>query len=80
MDIGDYAQVEEARFLNRALSSQQQHQTEEPDEDELGRYCLDCGEKISVARLAAKPDAVCCTPCQSIREEQEAIRVGSHQK
>ena len=76
MDIGDYAQVEEARFLNRALSSQQQHQKEEPDEDAMGRYCLDCGEMIPVARLKAEPDAVCCTPCKSIREKKESIRVG----
>ena len=80
MDIGDYAQVEEARFLNRALSSQQQHQTEEPDEDAFWRYCLDCGEKIPQERLIVEPSAVRCTPCQSIREKKEAIRVGSHQK
>lgn len=76
MDIGDYAQVEEARFLNRALSSQKQKPLEEPDEDAYGRYCLSCGEKISIERLQAESDAVRCTPCQSIHEEQEAIRVG----
>lgn len=80
MDIGDYAQVEEARFLNRALSEQKHQYVEEPDEDAFGRYCLDCGVMIPSARLQAKPDAVCCTACQSIREEKEAIRVGSHQK
>lgn len=76
MDIGDYAQVEEARFLNRALSSQQQKPREEPDEDAYGRYCLSCGEKIPVERLLIESNAVRCTPCQGIHEEQEAIRVG----
>ena len=80
MDIGDYAQVEEARILDRALSSQLKRPVEEPDEDAFGRYCLSCGEKIAVERLMIESHAVRCTPCQSIHETQEAIRVGRHQK
>lgn len=30
--------------------------------------CLECGEPIPAARLAAQPDAVRCTACQGLRE------------
>jgi DnaK suppressor protein len=37
-------------------------------EGEYG-YCLDCGEKISEARLEYRPYASYCVNCKSIREK-----------
>lgn len=33
-----------------------------------GKRCADCEEQISPKRLAAKPDARLCTPCQQERD------------
>lgn len=30
------------------------------------RECVDCGESISDARLAAMPDSIRCVPCQEV--------------
>lgn len=40
---------------------------------EKGEYglCEECGEKISPARLKAKPMATLCIGCQAAREEEE---------
>jgi DnaK suppressor protein len=41
-----------------------------------GRYgiCLDCGEAIAPARLAAQPWVPRCLACQSLREQQRLPR------
>jgi DnaK suppressor protein len=43
---------------------------------DAGRYgiCLDCGEAIAPARLAAQPWAPRCLACQSLREQQRLPR------
>lgn len=33
--------------------------------------CEDCGEEISLQRLAARPEALCCASCQAAREEEQ---------
>jgi len=34
-------------------------------------YCIECGEEISAARLAAKPDVSLCVDCQALKDEEE---------
>ena len=34
-------------------------------------YCVECGEEISAARLAAKPDVALCVDCQALKDEEE---------
>ncbi|RUO59173.1 TraR/DksA family transcriptional regulator [Pseudidiomarina marina] len=34
-------------------------------------YCVECGEEISAARLAAKPDVALCVDCQVLKDEEE---------
>ena len=39
-------------------------------EGEYG-YCVECGDEISAARLAAKPDVALCVDCQALKDEEE---------
>lgn len=48
---------------------------EAPDEDDAGRYCLDCAETIDPKRVAAV-DAVRCVACASVRERQAGRKWG----
>lgn len=34
-------------------------------------YCIDCGDEISAARLAAKPDVAICVDCQALKDEED---------
>ncbi|RWU09297.1 hypothetical protein EGC76_08855 [Pseudidiomarina gelatinasegens] len=34
-------------------------------------YCVECGEEISAARLAAKPEVALCVDCQALKDEEE---------
>lgn len=34
-------------------------------------YCIECGDEISAARLAAKPDVALCVDCQALKDEEE---------
>ncbi|HET8817891.1 MAG TPA: TraR/DksA family transcriptional regulator [Pseudidiomarina sp.] len=34
-------------------------------------YCIECGDEISAARLAAKPDVALCVDCQALKDEDE---------
>lgn len=67
-DPFDKAQQLDELYRQMALANRPRPLAEAPDEDEQGRYCLDCGERISTARLNAKPDAVRCIECQCYRE------------
>lgn len=72
-DPMDQASATEALFLRQALAERERIKNstpyEEPDEDEEGnRYCLDCGDIISVQRLAIMPKAVRCVACLSLKE------------
>lgn len=68
MDLFDEAQKQEQRFRERAIKQQQQRTQEKPDEDEHGRYCLDCADVIPLARIKALPNAVRCISCQQLKE------------
>lgn len=43
-------------------------ETEQPDEEDGIRYCLDCADDIDEARLKARPSAVRCVGCQNRKE------------
>ncbi len=68
----DKAQQLEALYRDLALKRQLQRVKvkELPDEDETGRYCLDCGALIALSRLAVLPDAVRCTECETTKESR----------
>lgn len=34
-------------------------------------YCIECGDEISAARLAAKPEVALCVDCQALLDEDE---------
>lgn len=34
-------------------------------------YCIECGDEISAARLAAKPDVALCVDCQALQDEDD---------
>ena len=64
----DRAQKFENDFFTQAIKQQQQRVQEKPDEDEHGRYCLDCADVISLERIKAQPNAVRCVSCQQLKE------------
>ena len=69
-DEGDVAAVFEEAERNAALARVLAGPVEEPDEDDQGnRYCLDCGDTIPPARVAAVK-AVRCVDCATIRERK----------
>jgi len=64
MDIADEAQAMEAAHLASALAARPGLSVEAQERDRHGRVvCLDCGELIPAARLAAIPDACRCVEC-----------------
>lgn len=68
-DISDIAAEYEQRDRDMALARRRAVPMEEPDEDGNGnRYCLDCGEIIPKARVAAVM-AVRCVDCAGHREK-----------
>jgi DnaK suppressor protein len=78
-DIADVAAEYEQRERDLALARRRATPMEEPDEDSNGnRYCLDCGEIIPEARVAAVM-AVRCVDCAGHREKLLRIQgaVGS---
>ena len=77
-DIIDSAAELEQLNRDLALKERQRRSNEAPDEDALGRYCLDCGEQIPDKRIIRIPWAVRCVECQTINEKREAVRVGRH--
>ncbi len=72
-DEADVAAEFEQRERDAALARMRAAPAEEPDEDENGRYCLDCGDVIPLARVEAV-QAVRCIHCASLRER------GTHQR
>ena len=44
--------------------------TEQPDEENGIRYCLDCGVDIPKARLISVPGAVRCVECKEMKERR----------
>lgn len=71
MDDADRAarvrEDEAERILAAARARNRQARSEgQPLPD--GRACLDCGDPIDARRLAARPTARRCTPCQRTAE------------
>jgi phage/conjugal plasmid C-4 type zinc finger TraR family protein len=78
-DMADIAAEYEQRDRDLALARRRAAPIEEPDEDSnVNRYCLDCGDIIPKARVAAVM-AVRCVDCASHREKMLRIHgaVGS---
>jgi RNA polymerase-binding transcription factor DksA len=68
-DFLDRASDQEEFFRNTSIAQARSRAQEEPDEDEHGRYCLDCTQIIPLARVAAV-NAVRCIHCQTTREKK----------
>jgi len=76
-DEGDIAShFEEAEREAAIARLRVANNTEEPDEDEHGRYCLDCGDTIPPARVEAV-HAVRCVECAGRREKAKRNVAGS---
>ena len=71
-DEADQAQVVEARDLDLALA---RHRAAQQCRDDGDDHCLDCGETIPAARMAAQPGAPRCAECQGIHEHRQKARV-----
>ncbi len=69
MDFLDRASDQEERFRSASIKQATTKATEQPDEDEHGRYCLDCAIDIPQARIDAV-NAVRCVKCQTKREKK----------
>lgn len=75
-DEADIASEFEERARADALAAQRAITQEDPDEDEQGnRFCLDCGEPIPAARVAAV-NAVRCVDCARLRERGKSRHLG----
>lgn len=74
-DVFDRASELETAERERLIAAARARTQERPDEDEHGRYCLDCATPIPPARVV-QVNAVCCVDCQTVREHKEANRVG----
>lgn len=71
----DRASALEDAERSRLIAAVRARVQEPPDEDEQGRYCLDCAVTIPPARVV-KIGAVRCVECQTLREHKEVGRVG----
>lgn len=74
-DVFDRASQLETEERERLIAACRKPPTEPPDEDEHGRYCLDCGGTIPPPRVLSV-NAVRCVDCQTLHEHREATRVG----
>jgi DnaK suppressor protein len=68
-DLFDRASEQEEFFRKVSIATATSRVQEEPDEDEHGRWCLDCTQIIPPARVAAV-NAVRCIHCQTKREKK----------
>lgn len=73
MDELDRAKNEEMADRQRALDAQaaRARETEPPRLVDGVRVCIDCGEPIPAARLAARPESVRCVLCKQQKEHRE---------
>lgn len=74
-DLFDRASELEAAERDRLIAKVRARHQAPPDEDEHGRYCLDCAVIIPPVRVV-QVGAVRCVECQTLREHKEAGRVG----
>ncbi|MCG9755019.1 TraR/DksA C4-type zinc finger protein [Shewanella insulae] len=70
----DRASDLEQCFRDDAIANARQVATEVPDEVDGVRYCLGCGCDISKQRLEARPNAVRCASCQTLKERNGGRR------
>lgn len=71
MDDADRAQRSSESEAERILAAARARNRQARSEGEAlpqGRACIDCEDLIDARRLAAKPDARRCTPCQRAAE------------
>lgn len=72
MDILDQAKKREQFERQRSIDAVRKRdiETEQADEEDGIRYCLDCGGEIDLKRLEVRPHSVRCTDCKTDREEK----------
>jgi DnaK suppressor protein len=77
MDIIDQAQQNDREFNEKALTEILKRRNlydllydEKPLIVDGVHYCLDCGDEIPAARIAAKPNALRCIDCQAKKERK----------
>lgn len=72
VDVFDRAQEREQKDRDLAIQAELKRgiETEEPDEENGIRYCLDCGLEIPKDRLKARPDAVRCVDCKEMKDRR----------
>ena len=77
MDIIDQAQQNDREFNEKALSEIRKRRDfytmlydEKPLVVDGVHYCIDCGEDIPAARIAANPSAIRCIDCQAKKERK----------
>lgn len=72
MDVLDQAKKQEQMARRIAIDNVKNRdiETEAPDEEDGIRYCKDCGEKINLKRLEARPESIRCVDCKTDRELQ----------
>ncbi|WP_297813690.1 TraR/DksA C4-type zinc finger protein [uncultured Methylophaga sp.] len=70
VDLFERAQEREQKDRDIAIEAEllRGRETEQPDEEDGIRYCLDCGEEIPEDRLKARPDAVRCVYCKELKD------------
>jgi len=75
MDEADYAKIYERAHRDAAIKAQQDaaRETEKPLIIDGVRHCIDCGDKIPAARLAARPESVRCIDCKEIQEKRSFL-------
>jgi DnaK suppressor protein len=69
VDDLDRAYESEEHFRITSIKNVTLRPLEEPDEDDHGRWCLDCAQIIPHPRVAAV-NAVRCIHCQTKREKK----------
>ncbi|HEX9860219.1 MAG TPA: RNA polymerase-binding protein DksA [Nitrospirota bacterium] len=79
-DLGDQASAETDRNLLLRLRGREQKLLKKIDEalkridDGTFGICEECGEKIGVKRLQARPVTTYCIDCKTAQEEEEKLR------
>lgn len=75
MDDADRAKLREQADRRIALETQRARarESDPPLEIDGVRHCVDCGEPIPPARLAARPEAVRCIACKERKERQDQM-------
>lgn len=70
VDVFDRAQEREQKDRDIAIQAAllRGRETEQPDEENGIRYCLDCSVEIPKQRLEARPDAVRCVDCKELKD------------